>query len=35
MDFDLDGAISPVDAVRVVNRVGYEINPAVTNDAVG
>ncbi|AFZ51399.1 Ig-like domain-containing protein [Dactylococcopsis salina] len=29
IDFDLDGAISPVDAVRVANRIGYEINPDI------
>ncbi|AFZ50839.1 DVUA0089 family protein [Dactylococcopsis salina] len=35
LDLDLDGAISPVDAVRVANRIGYEINPTVFEDAVG
>ncbi|PNW35707.1 UNVERIFIED_CONTAM: hypothetical protein BEN50_02215 [Euhalothece sp. KZN 001] len=34
LDLDLDGAISPVDAVRVANRIGYEINPTVFEDAV-
>jgi hypothetical protein len=34
MDFDLDGALSPVDAVRVVNRVGYELNPAIIEESV-
>ncbi|PNW44704.1 UNVERIFIED_CONTAM: hypothetical protein BEN50_12680 [Euhalothece sp. KZN 001] len=34
MDFDLDGVISPVDAVRVSNRVGYAINPNVPEEAV-
>jgi hypothetical protein len=32
IDFDLDGAISPVDAVRVVNREGYVINPDVIEE---
>ena len=35
IDFDLDGAISPVDAVRVANRIGYEINPAIIEESVG
>ncbi|AFZ51397.1 putative pre-peptidase [Dactylococcopsis salina PCC 8305] len=35
IDFDLDGAISPVDAVRVANRIGYEINPDIFEESVG
>jgi hypothetical protein len=33
VDFDLDSAISPVDAVRVVNRVGYQIPNVFEEDA--
>jgi hypothetical protein len=35
IDFDLDGAISPVDAVRVVNRLNYEINPKIFEGDLG
>jgi hypothetical protein len=32
IDFDLDGVISTIDAVRIANRVGYQINPNVSDD---
>ncbi|AFZ49599.1 Ig-like domain-containing protein [Dactylococcopsis salina] len=35
IDLDLDGAISPVDAVRVANRLGYNLNPAIIEESVG
>ncbi|AFZ50797.1 pre-peptidase C-terminal domain-containing protein [Dactylococcopsis salina] len=35
IDLDLDGAISPVDAVRVGNRVNYQLNSAINDDVVG
>ncbi|PNW44703.1 UNVERIFIED_CONTAM: hypothetical protein BEN50_12675 [Euhalothece sp. KZN 001] len=35
IDLDLDGAISPVDAVRVANRLGYNLNPDIIEESVG